>query len=232
MAWAYPRHKFTYTWTLDPEEWNDNLVVFANEMNGNLNEQNIASTGATYPFMHDIIENSLCQFDVMARLFSKKTRVDPLGTTANMEEIPPTTRWFPIAASKPTTFHSRGGLALILISFQTHFPTMPSGMSGLNFAIEVDGVMRPDTLLGTGDQGNDFLDLAFGATLSGGEVDWDYGTSPSFRAIHEPKMVRGLIRLEPGQHVIRLVARNLFTVTAATAQYISNCETVVIDMWA
>jgi hypothetical protein len=197
VSWAYAKHRFAYTWTLDPSEWNDNIVPFASEMNGNLNEQNWSSSGTPIGTM---MSNGLTEFDIIARVFGEKNRVDPLGATSAMFKVPMSTKWTPITTSEKA-FGSRGGLALIIISFQMHCPSVPAEMSGLIFAIEVDGEVRADSLLGTGDQGNDLLDTAFGATVGGGEVDYDFGTSPSFRSEQEPKMVKLLIRVEPGQHV-------------------------------
>lgn len=226
MSWGYAAHRFAYAWTLDTEEFNDNLVLFSNEMNGNLNEQNFAETCVV-----DMMTNANTQPDIMARVFAEKTKTNPNGPTGNMERIPPGTRWNPISRGE-LLFVSRGGLAWVIFSFQMHCPSIPAKASGMNFALEVDGVVRMDTLLGTGDQSNDFIDLAFGASVGGGEVEYDYGTSPSFRAEHEPKLVKGLFRLEPGGHRIRLVARNLSSGPNNTPQYISQVEAIALDMWA
>lgn len=227
MAWAYAQHRFAYTWTLDSEEWNDNIVAFANEMNGNLNEQNFASDD----LLLDLMENDLTEFDVMARVFSEKVRVDPLGSTSAMTEVKMSTRWTAIDEGQPDPFVSRGGLCLIIINFQMHCSFSFTGTSGMNFAVEVDGHVMVDSLLGTGDQSNDFLDTAFGATVAGGEVEFDFGTSPSFRSDQEPKQVRCLVELDPGEHTVKLAVRNLFTVNDTAAQFISQIETIVIDCW-
>lgn len=232
MAWGYAKHRFGYTWTLDSDEWNDNIVPFASEMNGGLNEQNwLSLSGADY-FMGSAANGGLAEYDTVARVFVDKTSVDPLGATGSMFEIKQSTKWVPITPSTKGPFTSRGGLAQIIISFQMHVPTVATSMSGLNFAIEVDGVVRVDSLLGTGDHGNDFLDNGASVTFAGGTPQFNWGSSPSFRSALEPKMVKCLVRLEQGQHTVRLVARNLFLVGGGAAQYISQIETIVIDCWA
>lgn len=232
MSWAYAKHRFNYTWTLDPSEWNDNIVSFASEMNGNLGEQNWLSVNGGVPFMKQAINDGKAEDDAVARSTGVLYASDPHGFTAYMSEVKQNTRWTPVEGYTIGPFTSRGGLALIVFSFQMHCDVIPAACSGMNFGIEVDGRVFMGSLLGTGDQSNDFLDAAFGATVAGSEVTFDFGSSPSFRAYQEPKMVRLLTYLVPGQHTIRLVARNLFTVTAAVNQYITNGEGFVIDHWA
>lgn len=226
MSWVWPRYTLTSGFVVDVDEFNENMSLYASEMNGGLNEQNFQQG-----IMADIIAAGACETDIMARTYAKQTKVDPHAAVSSMEAVPHGTRWVGISASEKSIV-SRGGPALVIISFQIHCPTIPSGMSGLNFAVEVDGAISANTLLGTGDQSNDYLDTAYGATVGGGEVQYDYGTSPSFLGAQEPKQVVGTVYLTPGPHTIRLAARNLFTVQAAQAQYISQCETIVLELWA
>lgn len=226
MSWTYPRYFLSANYVVDPDEMNENIAMFSTEVNGGLNEQNFQAD-----ITQALIEGALTEYDIMARSYAKQTGVDPHAAVGTMERVPHATRWSGISASEKSIV-ARGGWALVIISFQSRFPTIPSGMSGLNFAIEVDGSVNPNAMLGTGDQGNDFLDTAYGATVGGGEVTYDYGTSPSFLGAQEPKQVVGSVYLTPGPHTIRLAARNLFTIQTAPAQYISQCETIILELWA
>lgn len=225
--WYFPSESpFIASTVVDVRQVNRLVQGWANEVNGNLNEHNFVDD-----FGANAVANDMAEADVAARLFSKKKKIDPHAATATMFKIPHSTRWSPVDDSGGT-FVSRGGQCLVFISFQLHCPTVPSNQSGTNYCIELDGVPMMDTLLGTGDQSNDFLDTAFGATVSGGQVEFDYGTSPSFRAEQEKHRVTGLFNLTPGEHTIRLLVRNLFTITATPPQYISQREAIFLDLWA
>lgn len=229
MSWAYPQHKFSTSLILDCDEFNDNMVAYATEVNGGLNEHNL-SEGCLYAAM----SQGVVEYDVAARLYNRKEPISPVAAVGTMAAIPVVSRWTPVDGTA-RTFNSRGGLVLVMIGFQLRVAGPSNNATGLNFCIGLDGIPQLDTLLGTGDQSNDLVDLAKGATVGGGEVEYDYGTSPSFRAAHERHLVKGLLRVEPGPHAIRLFARNLVTPNntgTSTPQYISQREVIVLDMWA
>lgn len=226
MSWAYPQNRPSTGLILDNQEFNENLSRYADEVNGNLNEHNFAVN-----CVPNMIDNGVTEPDIVSRLYSTKNAVNPHAATTSMVEIPRSLSWQGVDGAAKTIV-SRGGLFLVFISFQLHCPTAASAASGLNFCIGLDGSPRMDTLLGTGDQSNDFLDTAFGATVGGGEVTWDFGTSPSFKANQERKLVTGLFRVSPGSHIINLMARNLFTTSGTQNQYISSREVIVLELWA
>lgn len=226
MSWAYPKHTFETGDPLDCEAMNDTIAAYASEVNGNLNQHNWQTDT-----LLDLQGLSQVEPSIGLQIYEGGATVDPHAATSSMAVAPHRTRWSPIDGTE-VEFTSRGGKAFVIISFQVHQPSVVAASSGLNFAIELDGVVMNDTLLGTGDESNDFLDTALGATVGGGEVTYDYGTSPSIRAAQTKCLVSGVFQLEPGEHIVRLVARNLFTINGTPPQYISQRETIILSMWA
>jgi hypothetical protein len=225
MSWAFPVNLFVDGQVLAVDEINENLSIVANELDGHLNEHNW-SVSALANLM---VVNKTVANDIVARLISLKIPRDPFGAFVTMYQVPHATGWSPIIDTE-ITFLSQGGLVLLICSFQMHCPSTPAAQSGLNFALEVDGSVRASSLLGTGDQSNDYVDTA--VTAATGAIALSFGTSPSFRADQEPKMVKALVRVAPGEHSARLVARDLFTIDTPPAQFISQAEIVALHLWA
>jgi len=222
MSFAFPPSKFATGQILDTQEWNEQLSAFASEIDGNLNEHNFSYT--TGPACYT---GGLCAESVGVRAFRQAVAVDPLtATLTDLEAIPQTSSWREIAGStKP--FGVPGGLALVIISFQVRNNTVTSKSSGLNFCIVLDGAPQKDTLIGSGDTGNDYLD-----SNAAGVSEIDLASGPSRKGRDVPLVATGLFRVTPGRHSVSLAARNLYTRADTIAQYISNIETIVLHMWA
>lgn len=225
MAWAYPVEKFVSSYVLDMEDFNTNLAVFADEADGNLNEHNWSINALAYLMT---VSKTVAN-DIAMRFYDTQTALAPMGALGTLTQLQHNTRWVPIDGMSKT-FASPGGVIMVIASFQLRCTGFPAGQSGLNFILEVDGVPQANSLLGTGDQSNEYIDSSVGT--SGGTIALTFGTSPSFKAEHEPKMIKGHYRLEPGEHTVRVLARNLFTITAPIAQFVSQRELIILHMWA
>lgn len=230
MSWAFPKEKFATGYILDSDDYNQNFLSYTQQINGGLNEHNWVDSA-----MNRMLEFGLVEDDVIARVFSEKTKKDPLSAVATHFEVPQATRWNRVTGTA-VTFTSRGGLVWVIASFQCKLQNTPNDQSGLNFALEMDGMTSMGSLLGTGDGSNDYMDRGAGVIESGGipagtTPTYIYGSSPSVRARFAPIVVDGLFRVTPGEHTAYLVARNLFT-APAVYQYISQREMIAIDMWA
>lgn len=229
MSWAYPQHRHAGTYVLDNEEYNDNIAVFAAEVDGNLNEHNYEEG-----ILATAISTGRCAEDMVLRVYNDKRPRDPQDYLATGLEIPQASRWTRVDGTNES-FVSRGGKILVVVSFQCHMDANNLTQCGLNFAIELDGQVMASSLLGTGDESNDFIDGGAGFDIEDTTqvpvFVLNYGTSPSFRAIQTPHRVVGVFHVEPGEHEVWLVARNLRTVEECD-QWITNCETIVLDGWS
>ena len=226
MAWALPKEKLTSGYILDADDFNANIASFVQEYDGNLNEQNFNAT-----CLEQAMRAGKAADDIAVRLYSRKTPISPQGATGPMFEIPQTPSWVEVGGTVKN-FTSPGGMALVIISFQLTTPGAVVIQSGLNFCVELDGAAQMNSLLGTGDQGNEFMATGEGYTVGGGDITFDAGTSPSVRARQMRHQVKGTYRLSPGEHTVRLLARNLFVQQdAAQSQFVSQRETIILHGW-
>lgn len=229
MSWAFLHHRHGLTMLLDNEEYNDNIAVWASEVDGNLNEHNYAER-----ILEAVVAGGFAAMSLGLRAYNNKQARDPQDYAATGLEVPQSERWNRVEDTDDL-FVSRGGKVMVIMSFQCHMDPLSTDATGLNFAIELDGQVMASSLLGTGDESNDFVDGGIGYSLEDvlapPVFQLNYGTSPSFRAVQTPHRVVGVFHVEPGEHQIWLVARNLRTVESCN-QWITNCEAIILDGWS
>lgn len=225
MSWAYPPYKPSIAIVLDVVRFNENLAEFAQETDGNLNEHNFEADLLTQR-----IADQLVAADLALKLYRDVYSHDPTDFR-NAEVLKFTTEWAPFTSST-TNFSCPEGKVFIVISFQFHADSsiFTTRCPGANFAIEIDGAVQMSSLLGAGDPSNEY-------TLNTDTLtpEYDFDSSPSFRAFYEAKQVQGTFNLSGGNHTIRLTWRNLTSFTTATPadhQWISQCEVFAMWMWA
>lgn len=234
MAWAYPRHRFVQYGIIDVDDFNDNLVLFATEY-AYLNESNWAA---------DTLDNHQAvgqtADDVAMSIYQTATIQDPFSGGGGVD-IPQTLSWYEVPNTSKT-FRSRGGQVEVVCSFQlSNEPTNTSSkQTGLMFCIGLNGTPRMDSLLGSGDLGNDQKErpqFKYDATTGGFDAvaATYYGTGPAVKVTQGAYAVQLLARVEPGEHTVALYARNLAMDSGATSgisQSISQRETYVKEMWS
>lgn len=226
MSWAFPPSKFSTAYVLDQEVFNDGVLAFSTETDGNLNEQNFAINT-----LADAMSASPSQTedDIGMRIFQAATEVNPHAATSSMFKIPQFTRWSVVDGSK-IEFTSPGGKIFVIIDLQLHCPLVADESCGTNYCIELDGAPQMNSLLGTGDISNEFIDT--GLSVGAFDAEFNYGTSPAMRATQKKLQVKGSYTIAPGVHTVRLLVRNLVAVAAAPSQFISQHETIILHLWA
>lgn len=219
MAWAFPREKFSSGYVLDCDDFNANVSAWAQETDGNLNEHNfIAGTTLT---------NSMDQASdgIAMKVLHRKNEVSPTGSGGTLGyDVPHSVNWAPIEDTD-VEFNTVGESLFIIYSFQLNNPG-GSFASGLVFCIEVDGAPQMNSLLGTGDESNDFVNANDDA---GQEYNFDSGASA--RSSASGFMVKCSCRVSPGHHTVRLLARNLHMINGTVSQTISQRETIIMKLW-
>lgn len=228
--WAFIHHTPTTSYLLDCEEWNDNLAAFSAEYDGNLNEQNWSAD-----VLEDAVAANQTAMSLAIQAYNNKTARDPHDAETTGLLFLQDETWKPVENTR-LSWVSRGGKVLVICSFQLHVDVTQVFQTGLNFALELDGQVMNGSLLGSGDMSNDFIDGGGGLELD--DLDFDdipefslnYGTSPSFRGEQTPHQVSGVFDVDPGEHTVQLVARNLKT-AIYSVQYFTNRETLVLDGW-
>lgn len=229
MSWVVEKHKILNSYLLDLDEMNDLLSVYADEAM-NLNEHNWTDT--TMKLI--VVANKAAPDFCLTVAHTRRERSH--RTPASGREIVQSTSWVFVGATA-VTWDSGGGKALVILTGQLHVGVLGSvlynGQTGLNFAIELDGVVHTEALIGTGDPANDYIDSGTGVLPTGGTstgFTLGLGSSPSFYSAH-PFVAKAVLNVSPGRHQVRLVARNLQMATASY-QFITNYEGIVLDMWA
>lgn len=219
MSWAFPREKFASSYVLDCDDFNANVAAWAAETDGNLNEHNFVA-GTTLADSMDQASDGIAM-----KILHGKVEVSPTDSGGTLGfAVPHTQNWTPIEDCD-VEFSTVGESVMVIYSFQLNNPG-GTHASGLIFCIEVDGAAQMNSLLGTGDETNDYTNPADSA-----DQEYNFDTSPSCRSSAHGYMVKGTYRLAPGRHTARLLARNLYLVNDQVSQQISQREIIIIKGW-
>lgn len=222
MSWVFPKSLFRTGTVYDWLEFDEQLVVYSSEVNGFLNEHNFDESIGS-----DLRTNDSLLESVAVRLVNTSDHVD-VYTEASLDPIPNTEQWHPVTGTT-MTLRSRGGAMYATYSFQVVFYDMVAGEGpGLQFAIELDGSVQYNTLLGSGDLSNDYfedddIDSSELSAASGGG---------SVKARLSPHCVEGFFPIDAGPHTVKLVARNPYSLRSGTRQeqYIGCFEGIIMEI--
>lgn len=219
MSWGYPREKFSTSYIMDCDDFNANIAAWSHETDGNLNEHNFAAGTALASSMDKATDG------IAVKLLHSKNEVDPTASGGTLGyEVPHSINWTPIEDCD-IEFSSVGESLLVVYSFQLNNPG-GTNQSGLLFCIELDGAPMMNSLIGTGDESNDYTNPA-----DVPDQEYNFDTGPAMRASSVPLMVKGTYKLPPGRHRTRLLARNLHLIDDTPLQYISQREVLVMKAW-
>jgi hypothetical protein len=227
MSWVVDKHKLLNNYFLDVDEISEVFSVYSDE-SVNLNEHNWL-----YNVMEDVVVAGKAEPDFCMVVAHTRRARSHRDITGEGKRIVQSTAWVPIE-NGVVNWDSGGGKAVVIITGQLHLNVGSLDQSGLNLAIEVDGTVHTEGLIGTGDQANDYVDSGLNvlATSGGGSgFTLGYGSSPSLRALDYPFLVKVMLNLSPGRHTARLVTRNLF-MNSTVYQYVTNYEAIVLDLWS
>lgn len=217
MSWTLPKERFSGV--MSDEEFNANIRAFAEEIDGNLNEHNFTRFAAA--------ATTAVAADTCTRVYTEVTQLSPTAGTGTMQFLKQTEAWLPVPDTE-VDWKALGSKVMAFCSFQIKNP--PSlDESGLNFCLSLDGIPQVSTLIGTGDQGNDLIQMS---RLTGKTFTFDFGSGPGIMATNTALVCRGNFTVTPGVHTIGLMYRNLSTSTTLGGQHVSQRTTIVIPMWA
>lgn len=217
MSWAWPAHKPVAGLLLDNEEWNDNVTRFVQETDGGLNEHNFVSGTVASLLALDKTED-----DLALRFWHQRL-------SGSSQEFKYITGWTPIG-SVSRTFDSDGGQVLVIWSANIHIdPYLDDKVAGAHFALELDGVVQPSSLAGSGDMGNEFVGDGDASVLAA--FRWKAGPG---RRGYFPMTIQGIFDIPPGRHTVRPVARFIHssTVTSGYNGTTFNGELIVLHLWS
>ncbi len=225
MSYIFPKTLFRTGTVLDWLEFDEQVGIFAQEINGHLNEHNLDEM-----IGHGLRTAGKLAENVAIRVFSNSNAVDHL-IEANLFQIPPGENWTAVTTCDVNP-GGPGGKLFVTYSFQVMFDdttiVSPQG-PGLQFCIELDGAPQLSTLLGSGDFSNDRHN---GDTVASSQIPVNAGGS--IRAFASAHCVEGLFTVDSGRHTVRLLARNPYSHNSATRQhhYVGNVECIAMHLWA
>jgi len=187
------------------DDINENLVAYADELSGRVNEHN---------FAEDMITDG-ADFDDDAVLTVNTLAQDMVAIPPSLE-FQFSETWSEVAGTRHD-FTTRGGTVWAMFSGQA---MLAPPMSPFMFVIMLDGAILYESLLGGGDTSNDALENVVGVIAQG----------PGLAATFLPVVVEAVTDLTPGDHSISLAVRCLSPIRLGTPG-IDGWESTVIEMW-
>ncbi len=217
--WRFVEHPIADQDVIDVDVLNDNLGAVAEELGGSINENNwLAGSLAA-------VQDQWSWDIALASYYTYEER-DP-NDTLNGYEFPQSTGWIPGGTSE-LTFTNRSGLFTVTSSFQLGNGT-PDPISlkqtGIQFAIEIDGSVMWESLLGGGDISNDYVEPG---SMFSGAIGGSTGSGPAIRQAFAAICLEYQGYLPGGNHTVRVVTRNLSVVNQGVRQFI-YCEELAAE---
>lgn len=212
MTWRFPKNAPSTGGIPDVEDVNESLTDMIDEMEGSLNEHNIADGAFTLQFLDNAAQYQL------ASVYTDANGVDPYGTApAGTKYVQLCDTWVPV---KSMDFASRGSAVWILGSAQL---TVWETTFGVMVGIRVDGTVIAESILGSGEPDNNPL------------VAGAYGINSNTYGIERkacPAVVESIELLSPGQHTIELVVNQirLGSTASFTTPRVFDRELILVEL--
>mgnify|MGYP003145641998 FL=1 len=223
MAWKYPKRPIVGSYVIDIEPINKNLLNVVEESSGFLNEHNLTGLVVSRFDLPEDISMSL--------KYTYHDDVSPINDQGTNWRTFPAAPFFQTKskAGLSITGTFRGGPVWICGSFtlhchnkpRAHFPKNDDVIGyfadtengrtkgfGYNVAIELDGAILPESLIGTGDQNTErytdsACDVIYTDASTPLKIDWKSaggGINGAMNAV----VVDAVIDVTPGRHTIRI----------------------------
>ena len=229
MAWKYPPNLIKGEYVVDSIAFSENYLSVAEETAGRLGEHNFKVTKVP------VLERTSLAPGYSMKLAHARSTASSFSTdVAAGETLPP--QWVAIRSvpsyqtfpdeGMTLTFTSRGGPTWICGSFTLHNCTVGADRKvsyddlrsaetdyfdrakgfGFNCALQLNGSILNETLVGSGDTTNDFFDNE-GNTNTNINPKGGGGIQGASTAV----VVDAVIDLEPGTHTLRIAVQNILS---------------------
>ncbi len=215
MAWRFPKHRISNNSVIEIDDINENFRAVVEEGSGELNEHNWAAASWSNR-LTDLAD------DVAVRVANYQSTVNPQDDATAPGSasliIENETNWQPLGP--PRVITTTGADFWLIASFAARLPwyrenfnaavgsgilSEPEVAYGAMFAFRVDGKVLAESLVGSGDLSNDYMETQeYRANPQG--VGVACFNSPAITATHAAVVVEAIATLPPGQHTIELVA--------------------------
>ena len=211
MSWRFQKLPLTITTVPDVDDMNENFYEIAEEIGGKLNEHNWTSGAFSSAVTNLALDSCFVYHSGANDLQTENCRADRLN--ALMIDIPQQASWREIS-SATKTFTSIGGLLWVhataqINQIQYDLTPTTSNYSALFFAIQVNGYIIPETVVGGAEEDNDSHAGVFHATMP-------VGTSIVFP-------------IPPGQVTVAMVVKT-GSEEDGSGVYVNNAELICLEM--
>ena len=250
MAWRYPPQHIGPNYVADTSPINEALTAVVGESTGMLNEHNFDSPSTDTNPESCLLSRLNLVDEAAFRLHyaTASTLPDPANyKKVGWVEIDSVDGWQTFSDDGCTLeFTAYGGLAWLNASFNVHcgndVRTNVQKGYGYNFAIELDGIIVYESLLGSGDSTSEFYNGPNGRaarTTMSKTTQW---VTPQcgggISAARIPVVVDAIVNLPPGRHTVRIAVMNIrgkmvsgnTNGTAQRTTHISNRELFVLEL--
>jgi hypothetical protein len=207
MTWRYPKWVIKDTQPLDLDDLNENFYAMTEDLYGQLNEHNFATSAFD---REDLADDVAVQLHQAAAYASPGARALP----ANALTVQSNADW---SVVETHTFQNvRESMLHIIWTFQAGiqletlagaYGDYSAASSGWDFALRINGALVPETISGTADRANESMSIGF--TPGGLQVagDEDVRWSPGITHNRYPVLLDAVIPVDAGDVVVELVAR-------------------------
>jgi len=224
MSWKFGPFTVSTREVADIESINEDFLSVVEEVTGELNEHNFVENAfSAETDRAKLADNVGIRLHHMYRTADPNVAVDD-ADPVKPHTIPVSTSWRPLDSTYEKLVVTNGGDLWILASFQVK----TGAVYGALFALEINGTVMGDTLVGTGDIDNDQLESL--DIVASGTVD--FGALPSVWLPNAGAIVvEGVVTVSPGSYLIRPVIRNpRLHSNDVDKQEISNQELIIVEM--
>ena len=238
MAWKYPPYPIKDGQVIGIDALNENFLGYTEELSGSLNEHNfsaklgapVARTALAADAAHIIHRSALGTGSVDDDAFSTIVSVNDYADKSNWLIVRQRDGWQSFMSSTGThrrgmglRMNAKGSMCWICGSLNIHTgdiydrlgssPDKQLGF-GYNIAIQIDGNVVFESILGSGDSTNEFYNGHNGraAVIATGGTGAKYNTPQAgggVIAAQLPVVVDAVVELSPGPHDIRIVVMNI-----------------------
>ena len=220
MAWRYPPQYIGPNYAVDNSPINEAFTAVVGEASGALNEHNFPSSDDI--LADNLLERSNLSDDAAMRLHYASSPTSTYPRSYNSKtgwvEISIADGWQSFTEDGCTLeFLSLGGATWLNASFNVHcgfnnISIVQKGY-GYNFALELDGVMLAESMLGTGDSVSEFYNGPNGRAAKLVPTKLAHLNTPQggggIAAARIPIVVDAVVDLTPGPHTLRLLVMNI-----------------------
>lgn len=252
MAWTYPKRAIEGTYVLDIEPINQNFLALASETSGYLNEHNFKA-GTKLVLSRSGEDSPALPKDIGFRLmYTRKESGSPSsgeGTNWQRFQANDFYQTKGVAGLSMTRTY-RGGTVWICGSFNLHthgqgrssFPTISGRTNlndkgfGFNCAIELDGAIIGESLVGSGDPTNENYDEgapSFDTSGTPNELSFFRRGGGGINGAMNSIVVDAVVQVPPGKHTIRIAIMDIRASNGNETgrhTYVSTSELFALEM--